>query len=380
MNRKQRVGVVGLQWGLTLAQHCQTAGLEIVAVYDTNSQKVQRAVDVLGATPYHDYETFLTHNMDAVILAGAFDEHAPMAIQALNQGKHVLSETAACKSMAEGVELIRTVERTGLTYMLAANYPLKPCVSEMRRLFQAGELGVFQYGECEYLHSWSPPEFAYFIAMPNYWRARISALAYCTHSITPVMYVTDRVPTEVSAYVIPVENTPESLTEAGQGRGLAGAMMLKMDNGTYLKSLHGFLQGDQEPEPFSIRIHGSQGLVENFRRGDSRAFRLHKEKWASGTGKPEDTIYEPVANVSEDYLICESFARALTTGEQPYFDVYRSVTASIVGICALRSQLNGSIPVEIPDLRREDMRLKYQDDDWNGLDALPEPAESATAA
>jgi predicted dehydrogenase len=369
MTKKLRIGVVGLQWGLTLAQHCRTAGMDVVAVCEINREKLQRAVDALGATPYEDYDAFLTHDMDAVILANAFDEHAQMAIQALNQGKHVLSETAACKSMAEGVELIRTVERTGLVYMLAANYPLKPCVTEMRRMFQAGDLGVFQYGECEYLHSWSPQEFAYFIAMPNYWRARISALAYCTHSITPVMYVTDTVPTEVSAFVIPVENTPESLEEARQGRGLAGAMMIKMDNGTYLKSLHGFLQGDQHPDPFWIRIHGSQGLVENVRRGDARAFRLHKEKWATESKTVEDTVFDPDPSVNEDYLICESFGQAITNGERPYFDVYRSVIASIVAISALRSQLNGSIPVEIPDLRREEVRRKYEADHWNGLDA-----------
>src|SRR5690242_401896 len=102
-----RIGVVGLQWGLLLAQHCQAAGMAVVAVCETNQQRLQKACAILDATPYQDYDAFLQHDMDGVILANSFDEHGPMALKALHAGKHVLSETAACSSIAEGIQLIR---------------------------------------------------------------------------------------------------------------------------------------------------------------------------------------------------------------------------------------------------------------------------------
>lgn len=375
MSQKIRIGVVGLQWGATLAQHCQEAGMQVSALCDTNGEKLQRACERFGAAGFHDFDTFLAEGeMDAVILANDFDEHAPLAIRALDAGKHVLSETAACRSIAEGIDLIRAVERSGRMYMFAANYPYKPHVRAMHDLFAGGELGVFQYGECEYLHSWSPPEFAYFIAMPNYWRARISSLAYCTHSLLPVMYVTDTLPTEVSAFVIPTDASADAKQAANLGRGLAGIMVIQMDNGTYLKSLHGFLQGDQEPDAFWLRIHGSHGLAESLRQGDSRTFRLHKEKWASGTGATKDVTHVPEDTRSEDLLICQEFAQSILTGVPSYFDVYRGVAASIVGVCAMRSLLNGSVPISIPDLRQESDRLRYQDDYWDGLEGRPETA------
>jgi predicted dehydrogenase len=40
---------------------------------------------------------FLDHPMDAVILVNDFDQHAPVAIAALERGLNVLSETAACR-------------------------------------------------------------------------------------------------------------------------------------------------------------------------------------------------------------------------------------------------------------------------------------------
>jgi predicted dehydrogenase len=372
MNRRLRVGAVGGRRGLTFARQCQLVGMEVVAICDLDRARLNSASAALGAVPYQDYDAFLAHDMEGVILANFFDAHAPLALKALKAGKHVMSETAACKTVAEGVQLLRTVEQTGLVYLFAANYPFKPQVRELRRLYQAGEVGTFQYGECEYLHGFSPVYLTQFGEEPCHWRSRISSLAYCTHAITPVMYVTDTLPTEVSAFVIPSDSAPESVDAARRGRGIAAVMLIRMDTGAYLKSLHGFLQGEQEPETSWIRIHGSRGLLENLRHGDSRRVRVRKEAWTTPSGQVEDTVHDPVGGRGDDALVCESFARAMQTGEPPYFDVYRGVIASLVGICGLRSLLHGSVPVAIPDLRQEDVRHEYESDDWNGLEAPPQ--------
>ena len=90
--------------------------------------------------------------MDAVVLANYFHEHAPFAIKALKAGKHVMSECAACSTLAEGVELCRTVEQTGKLYMLAENYPFTAFNLELARLYKQGEIGRVLYAEGEYIH------------------------------------------------------------------------------------------------------------------------------------------------------------------------------------------------------------------------------------
>src|SRR5258708_24288050 len=264
MDHELRVGVVGLRRGLTLARESQAAGMEVVAVCDLDRHRLSLASDTLSAVAYQDYDAFLAHDMDGVILANHFDEHAPLAIKAPKAGKDVRSETAACKSLAEGVQLLRTVEQTGLVYLFAANYPFMPHVRELRRLYRAGEIGTVQYAECEYLHGFSPDYRTHFGSEPqHHWRLRLSSLAYCTHAVTPVMYVPDAVPIEVSAFVTPSDPPAASLDTARQGRGVAAVMLIRMDTGAYLKTLHGFLQGGQEPMASWCRIHGSQGLMEN---------------------------------------------------------------------------------------------------------------------
>ena len=119
--------------------------LKPVALCDTDEQRLRDAAEETGAEAYTDYDKFLEHDTDAVIVTNSFHEHAPYAIQALNAGKHVLSETAACFTLAEGVELIEAVEKTGRIYMFAENYQYNLFSQEITRVFRSGKLGQFIY-------------------------------------------------------------------------------------------------------------------------------------------------------------------------------------------------------------------------------------------
>ena len=148
-----RVGVIGVGRGRSFAGGASdTVGMKLVALCDQWEEKLTEAGEQFGVATYTDYDEFLQHDMDAVVLANYFHEHAPFAIKALRAGKHVMSETAANTPLAEGVELCRVVEETGLIYMFAENYPYMAYNQEMRRLYQKGHIGDFQYGEGEYLH------------------------------------------------------------------------------------------------------------------------------------------------------------------------------------------------------------------------------------
>ena len=122
-----RVGVLGIGRGSSfIGDAAKAAGFELVALCDTWEEKLKIFGEEKKVSTYTDYDKFLEHDMDAVVLANYFHEHAPFAIKALRAGLHVMSETAACHTLQEGVDLIRTVEKTGKTYMFAENYPYIP--------------------------------------------------------------------------------------------------------------------------------------------------------------------------------------------------------------------------------------------------------------
>jgi predicted dehydrogenase len=96
MAKAVRVGVVGLRGGAELARLAQQARMQVAAVCERDDQRLHEAAAALGVAGYRDVAPFLDHAMDAVILVNDFDQHAPVAIQALDRGLSVLSETAAC--------------------------------------------------------------------------------------------------------------------------------------------------------------------------------------------------------------------------------------------------------------------------------------------
>ncbi|MBR2730373.1 MAG: GNAT family N-acetyltransferase, partial [Clostridia bacterium] len=157
LTRKIRFGVFGGARGKTFMQYCKEFDdAELVAVCDANEARfheIREKFDCSGVTFYKDFDAFLAHDMDAICLANYANEHAPYAIRAMRAGKHVLSEVLPVQTMKEAVELIETVEETGMTYAYAENYCYMPAPKTMRQLCREGALGSFEYGEGEYLHN-----------------------------------------------------------------------------------------------------------------------------------------------------------------------------------------------------------------------------------
>jgi predicted dehydrogenase len=78
--------------------------------------------------------------------------HAPMAIDAMQAGKHVLSEVAAAMTLDECWGLVRTAEQTGRLYMLAENCCYYDMVLAVQNMIRAGLFGDLTYAETGYVH------------------------------------------------------------------------------------------------------------------------------------------------------------------------------------------------------------------------------------
>jgi predicted dehydrogenase len=371
MAKAVRVGVLGLRRGAALARLAQQAGMQVVAVCEQDDRRREAAATMLGAAGYRDVEPFLDHAMDAVILVNDFDQHAPVAIRALEHGLSVLSETAACRTLAEGVALVEAAERSSGIYMFAENYPYMPFTREMRRRYQAGDIGEVRYAEAEYLDE--PADLAWMVNDRAHWRARTPATYYCTHSLAPVTAVTGTRPVQVSGFVVPTTSGPEALDRARQGRGWAALLVVRLDNGAVFKSLHGFLEAGQQAW---VRIHGDNGLMENLRQGDTRTLRVVWDIVDEEDGRRAEEVFlpwppefpasaaDPMGDGVAETLMLRDFAAAVRRGSVTGQDVYFGVGLSVTGIQAMRSSLAGSVPVEVPDLRRPAVRRAHAADDW----------------
>ena len=359
----------------------ELVGMKLVALCDTWEERLKQAGKQYGVATYTDYDKFLEHDMDAVVLANYFHEHAPFAMKALAAGKHVISETSANATLAEGVALCRAVEKTGKIYMFAENYPYTKFHLEMRRLYRTGEIGRVTYAEGEYNHPMSSADRLAISPGRNHWRNWIPSTYYCTHGLAPLMYITDCRPVSVNALSIAcpeVDATTARVADPGS------VILCRMDNGAVFRIFGLLLPGHSN----WTRIHGTTGAMEivrgpgYFGTGQVRVWHDH---WDCPAGTATDRQYVPdwpehadLANRAGhgggDFWTNFEFANAIRTGNPPYLDVYRGVAMSSVGILAWKSALENGAPFAVPDFRKENERRKFENDHWS-----PFPAHAGLA-
>lgn len=142
---------------------------------------------------YETFEQLCESDADAIAIFTQRWTHGPLAVAALRAGKHVYSSVPAAVTMAELTELVQTVGRTGLTYMLGETSYYYPSNVFCREKFRRGEFGRFVYGEGEYLHDMSHGFYEPFSGSngPEWKRyASFPPMLYPSHSVSMVLAVT----------------------------------------------------------------------------------------------------------------------------------------------------------------------------------------------
>ena len=371
--RTLRIGVVGVGRGRSfMGGPIPHLGMKLVAICDTWKAGLRQVERQHKVSTYTDFDRFLGHDMDAVVLANYFHEHAPFAIKALRAGFHVMSETAANSTLAEGVALCRAVEQTKRIYMLAENYPFVVGNLEMQRLYRAGEIGRATYAEGEYNHPMSPGTMRSLAPGLGHWRNWLPSTYYCTHALAPLMQITNTRPVSVNALSIQAPEVQKMLPR----RSDPGSVILcRMDNGAVFRLFGLFLPGHS----VWYRVHGTRGAMELIRGPGyfgPGGVRVWHEEWNLKPGEVRERTYHPdwpehreLANKAGhgggDFWTCLHFAQAIRSGKKPWLDVYRGVAMSSVGILAWKSALENGAPLAVPDFRNESSRKAVEDDHWS---------------
>ena len=373
--KKVRIGVLGAHRGGSMIKYCAKApNAQVVAICDKEPlflEKQKALYPDADITYYTDFETFLRHDMDAVVLANYANEHAPFAIRCLEAGKHVFSEVLPVQCMAEAVALIEAVEKSGKVYAYGENYCYMPAPYEMRKLYRAGKIGEFEYGEGEYVHNCEPiwPKIAY--GDKNHWRnCKMYANFYCTHSIGPLIHITGLRPVSVIGF----EGTKnERALRTGRVTGQFGMELITLENGGIIKSLHGDLYKDS----VWYSVYGGKGRMESAREdaenGGVKMLYVNADEYSGEYGEKPVEGYRPQTALPEldkifghggsDFYSMYNFVQKILGDESAdTIDVYEALDMFLPGLFAYRSALQGSIPMAIPDVRDPAVREKYRHD------------------
>lgn len=371
--KQVRVGVFGVGRGQTMIHELfKRDDAKLVAICDKyvpGLDECRRYAERKGYTEieyYTNFEDFLKHDMDAVVLANYANEHTPFAIRALESGKHVMSECLTCATLKEAVELIEAVERTGKLYVYAENYCYTPVRWEMRERFRRGEIGELMYAEGEYVHDCSSiwPRITY--GERDHWRNNMYSTFYCTHSIGPILYMTGLRPIKVVG--LEGRNRP-FMRDLGSPAPCFGLEMITLENGAILKSLHGGFKHNKHRANYEL--NGDRGALKDLANANELAiYREGEGENCEGThsvitAKHVHPAGAKTGHGGGDFYTTHYFIRAIhgdAEALERIIDVYMAVDMCISGILAYRSIVNGGCTVEIPNLRNPEERDAYRND------------------
>ncbi len=391
-NKVVRLAVVGGGRGGTFSKVLSNLAdkAQLVAVCDHDEAVLDRWKDEFPEVrSYDNYERLLDDGqVDAVFLATPLFIHARQAIQALQAGKHVISEVIAITTLDEGWELIETVEKTGLTYMMAENYCFMRPNMMIENMVQHGLFGDLVHVEGGYIHDIR--NLTHYPDGKLTWRGNLlksyRGNTYPTHSLGPVAKWLDLHRNG--------EDQFESLTTF-VSEGLAGQI--------YYKELFGkehpgagpdhWKQGDsavtlirtkkgklitlrydiQSARPHNMTHYALQGT-----KGAYLSPRHHNEDpliWLEGRSPGissdgsaewetlwnyadewEHPLWQSWGSVAEqaghgggDFFVLHEFVSAILEGTQPTVDVYDSVMWSSVFPLSVQSVAADGKPVKFVD-------------------------------
>jgi predicted dehydrogenase len=291
--------------------------------------------------------------MDIVVLANYANQHAPLAIKALKAGRNVFSELLPVQTMAEAVELVEAVEASDKLYIYGENCCYMPAPKKMRKLFACGAMGEFQYGEGEYLHNCETDWHHHSHSEESHWRNHMSAFYYCTHSLGPLLRITDEDLRQVScmdtgAWVMGGEDEHDLMTAH-----------FHAPSGLVVRFTASFIN-NAGCGHHSYRVYGSEGYFERLSsRGQQKPITTFNSKKLYGFDKSTIVSIEEQRPEFEarsknfgghggaDFVLWYDFVEALKANGPAPIPLKEGLRMTIPGIFARESAKQGGKLIDI---------------------------------
>lgn len=145
-----RIGVIGagMIGNVHLNVFKQVEEAEIAGVADAVPAAAEQRAQEHGVKAYESPQAMLEDpTIDAVIIGVPNRHHAPLAIEAMERGKHVLLEKPMATHAEEARSILEAKERTGRVLMMAHQMRWTGVARAVKQLIDEGRLGRIYYAK-----------------------------------------------------------------------------------------------------------------------------------------------------------------------------------------------------------------------------------------
>ena len=367
MPEKQvKVAIVGLGFGAEFIPIYQAhPNAEMYAICQRTESKLEKIGDAFGVEKrYACYDEVLKDpEVDFVHINSPIPDHAPMSIQALQAGKHVMCTVPMATTIEECRQIVQLVKETGLKYMMAETVVYSREFLFLKELYTKGELGKIQYMAASHpqdMEGW-----------PEYWE-RMIPMHYATHVVSPVLGLVDGRAEYVSCFG---SGTIDERIAQKSGNSFAvESCHLKIKDSDIAAHIWRFLFDTARQYRESFDVYGSKKSFEwTLVEGEPHVLHTAKRPEPEIPEKvsvPDfaDRLPEPIRKFTQtihdaDHLsfiqggghggshphLVNEFVQALVEDRDPSPNAVTSANWTCVGICAHQSATQGGKIVQLPD-------------------------------
>ena len=193
---KLKVGIIGCG-GIANGKHMPAISkiedFEMTAFCDIIPERAEKAAKEYGtpdAKVYTDYQELLKDpSIDNVRVLAQNRWHAPMTVDALHAGKHVLCEKPMATSYAEAQAMLQAAKDSGKVLTIGYNHKFDPDVVYAKQEAMKGTLGDMYFAKANVSRRWGVPTWGVF--PHKFEQGGGSLIDVGTHCLDAVLYIMD---------------------------------------------------------------------------------------------------------------------------------------------------------------------------------------------
>jgi predicted dehydrogenase len=253
---------------------------EVIAIYNRTQHKAE-ALAREFAIPYvcvDVYDLIHGNDVDAVSISMPHSLHHPLAIAAIEAGKHVFCEKPLATLLDDAREMWERAEQAGLKTGIQFGHRTLPALIQLRELLHEGYAGQVQYVECSWCFDWARDP-----AFPLVWRFRrdvagagaladlgVYAIDAARWLIGEFREVSACMRTYIDRRPLPMGNHSfdEIVHMARDGRYAVSGELGAVENedecvflATFENGAHGFFRASRLQGEQRLAVHGSEGVL-----------------------------------------------------------------------------------------------------------------------
>ncbi|WP_298653158.1 Gfo/Idh/MocA family oxidoreductase [uncultured Proteiniphilum sp.] len=392
-----RIGFIGVgnRGGAALRRYIHLEGVEIKAICDLKEDMVKRGQSYIqnnNLPPAAEYigedtwkEVCERDDIDLIYICTDWLTHTPMAVYAMEKGKHVALEVPAAVTIEECWQLVDTAEKTRRHCMMLENCCYDFFELTTLHMAQQGVFGEFVHGEGAYIHDLRSQ-----LKDVEGWRVKFyetyTGNPYPTHGFGPICQAMNIHRGDKMNFLVSVssdqfgmsahlkelygDGSPES--QIKHTLGDMNTTIIRTEKGKTIMVQHDVTS----PRPYS-RLHtlsGTKGFAQKYPipsialDPDAHQF-LPEEKFNALMKEYEHPFIKEIGEKAKkvgghggmDYIMDYRLIHCLRNGLPLDMDVYDAAEWSCLVELTKISTTNGGRPVKIPDFTRGD---------WNKLQGL----------